>query len=296
MKTKKKKTILTAAGVLAGNLIVGFAVTAFAVPHGIIMGGATGIGLTISHYIPINLSVLVLAVNAILFLMGAFVLGRTFIVTTVASTFLYPLCLSAFQMIPGVTGLTDNIMLGTLFGGVLLGIGVGIIIRVGASTGGTDILALIFHKWLHISVAALLYVVDFAVLAGQAFFSDAEQIMYGILMLVLETFAMNRVMLMGQSQIQLFIISDRYEDIRREMLEEMDAGVTMLHIETGYGKKNQKGVLCVIPKRKLYAANELVQSLDDKAFITISQINEVRGRGFTVDRAAYAEDGKIAEA
>lgn len=287
MKTKREKNIETIIGVLMGNIILAFAVAAFMVPHGIIMGGATGIGLTVGHYIAIDLSAIILVINAVLFLAGALTLGKKFIVTTVASTFLYPACLSVLRMIPGITELTDNIMLATVYGGALLGIGVGLIIRVGASTGGTDILALILNKGLHISVAALMYAVDFVVLVSQMFFSDSEQIMYGILTLVLETFIMNRVMLMGQSQIQLLIFSDRYEDIRRKMLENMDAGVTMLHIETGYSKEEQKGVLCVIPKRKLYAANELVQSVDDKAFITITQINEVKGRGFTMDRALY---------
>lgn len=91
---------------------------------------------------------------------------------------------------------------------------------------------------------------------------------------------------MGQSQIQLFIISDSYEEIRQRMLEELDAGVTMVHIETGYGKENKKGVLCVIPNRKLYSVKEMVHEIDAKAFITITQINEVRGRGFSMDRIA----------
>lgn len=274
----------TAIGVLAGNMILALAVTAFLAPHGIIMGGATGIGLTISHYIPANLSVIVLFVNGVLFLIGALVLGKKFIITTIASTFLYPLCLSVMQAVPGISELTGNIMLATFYGGAAIGIGAGLVLRVGASTGGTDILALVFHKWFHLPVAALVYVVDFIVLGNQAMFSDSEQIMYGILALVIETVMLNRVMLLGQSQIQLFIISDRYEKIREQMIGVLDAGVTMVHIETGYGRENKKGVLCVIPKRKLYSVKELVHSVDEKAFITITQINEVRGRGFSIER------------
>ncbi len=274
----------TAIGVLAGNMILALAVTAFLAPHGIIMGGATGIGLTISHYIPANLSVIVLIVNGVLFLTGALVLGKKFIITTIASTFLYPLCLSVMQTVPGISELTGNIMLATFYGGAAIGIGAGLVLRVGASTGGTDIIALVFHKWFHLPVAALVYVVDFIVLGSQVMFSDSEQIMYGILALVIETVMLNRVMLLGQSQIQLFIISDRYEKIREQMIGVLDAGVTMMHIETGYGRENKKGVLCVIPKRKLYSVKELVHSVDEKAFITITQINEVRGRGFSIER------------
>ncbi len=289
MKNNWKKFLNMAVGVLLGNAILAFTVAAFIVPHGIIMGGATGIGLTINHYLPINLSIIIFVVNGVLFLLGAFVLGKEFALATIASTFIYPTFLSVVQAIPGIDSLTDNIMLATLYGGALLGIGIGLIVRVGSSTGGTDILALVFNKWFHIPVAGLLYVVDFLVLGFQMFFSDTEQIMYGILNLVLTTMILNKVMVFGQAQIQLFIISDKYEEIREKMLKNMDAGVTMLHIETGYGQENKKGVLCVIPNRKLYSVKELVQGVDEKAFITITQINEVRGRGFTMDRIGYEE-------
>lgn len=295
MKKKWQKNLETVIGVLLGNLILAFTVVAFIVPHGIIMGGATGIGIVVSHYLPVQLSVAVLGINACLFALGALTLGKKFVVTTIASTFLYPVCLSVMQAVPGLSSLTDNMMLATLYGGAVLGIGVGIIVRVGSSTGGTDILALVLNKFFHLNLAALLYVVDFLVLGAQMIFSGTEQIMYGILMLVIETFVMNRVMLMGQSQIQLLIISEKYEEIRVRMLKEQDVGVTMIHVETGYGKEEQKAVLCIIPKRKLYATNEMVHLIDEKAFLTISQINEVKGRGFTMEKLSYNEAKALEE-
>ena len=290
MGNKNMKLLQTVLGVLGGNAILAFSLAAFIVPHGIIMGGATGIGLLLSRVISLPLSSLILAVNAFLFVWGTLVLGKRFALTTIVSTFAYPAFLSVAQMIPGITELTDNIMLATLYGGVLLGAGIGLIVKVGSSTGGTDILALIFHKWFHIPVAVLLYVVDFLVLGSQIFDSTSEQVLYGIMTLVLETVFMNRVMLLGKSQIQLFIISDKYDEIKERVLKDIDAGVTMVHIETGYGGREQKGVLCVIQNRKLYSVREIVQSIDPKAFITITQINEVTGREFTMERV-YNEKG-----
>ncbi|MCF2681843.1 YitT family protein [Faecalicatena contorta] len=290
-----KKSIFTIAGVLLGNLLLAFTVAAFVVPYGIVMGGATGISLTISHYVPVSLSTIIFVVNIILFLVGAFVLGKTFAFTTIISTFVYPIFLSVIQAIPGIDSLTDNVMLASVYGGILLGAGIGVIVRVGASTGGTDILALVFNKWFHIPIAILLYVVDFLVLGSQILFSDSEQILYGILCLVLSTVVLNRVMLMGQSQIQLFIVSEKYQEIKGRVLKEIDAGVTMVQIETGYGQKQQQGVLCVIPNRKLYSVKEMVQTIDPKAFITISQINEVRGRGFSMERIRYEEEQELKE-
>ncbi len=279
-----KKSMETLVCVLLGNAVLAFTVAAFLVPQGIIMGGATGIGLTIGHFIALDLSAIIFVVNIVLFVLGTIVLGKKFALTTLISTFVYPVFLSVMRSIPGITELTDNIMLAALYGGALLGLGIGLVVRVGASTGGTDILALVLHKWFHISLAVFVYIVDFTVLLCQALFSNSEQILYGILVLIVSTMALNRVMLMGQAQIQLFIITEKYEEVKEKVLKEMDAGVTMVHIETGYGAKQQKGVLCVIPNRKLYSINQMVQMIDPQAFITITQINEVRGRGFTIER------------
>ncbi len=284
MKKNWKKSMETLVCVLLGNAVLAFTVAAFLVPQGIIMGGATGIGLTIGHFIALDLSAIIFLVNIVLFVLGTIVLGKKFALTTLISTFVYPVFLSVMRSIPGITELTDNIMLAALYGGALLGLGIGLVVRVGASTGGTDILALVLHKWFHISLAVFVYIVDFTVLLCQALFSNSEQILYGILVLIVSTMALNRVMLMGQAQIQLFIITEKYEEVKEKVLKEMDAGVTMVHIETGYGAKQQKGVLCVIPNRKLYSINQMVQMIDPQAFITITQINEVRGRGFTIER------------
>lgn len=284
MKTNWRKSLETIISVLLGNVFLAVAVAAFIVPHGIIMGGATGVALTINHYVDGNLSVVIFIVNMVLFVLGTFVLGKKFALTTLISTIVYPVSLSVVQAVPGITRLTENVMLASLYGGALLGIGIGLVVRVGSSTGGTDILALVFHKWFHLAVAVFMYLVDFTVLLCQAFFSTPEQILYGIFVLVAATMMMNRVVLMGQSQIQLFIVTEKYEEVKEKVLKEIDAGVTMVHIETGYGAKQQKGVLCVIPNRKLYSINQTVQMVDPKAFITITQINEVRGRGFTIER------------
>jgi len=105
---------------------------------------------------------------------------------------------------------------------------------------------------------------------------------------VVETLILDRVVLLGQSQVQIFVVSNRYEEIRQKCLVELEAGITMMCIETGLTGQSQRGVLCVIPPRKLYAAQELIQSIDPKAFLTITQIKEVRGQGFSQERTYVA--------
>ena len=266
---------------LLGNFAVAAAVIIFIAPQGIILGGSTGIALALTHYISFPLSATVFIINMLFFVTGFVFLGKKFALTTIANSILYPLAMSLLEQLP-IAGkpVTDNIMLAAVFGGVLMGGGIGLLLRAGGSSGGTDIPALILNKYFHLNVSALLYVIDGLVLCSQAFFSSIEQILYGIFVLALFTMTMNRIMLMGKSQIQLFIISDESETIRQQILAE-DAGATMFYVEKAFTGRQGKCIMCVIPRRKLYPITQLISATDPDAFFTISEVNEVRGAGFS---------------
>lgn len=279
-----KKAAGVCSAILAGNILLGFAVAAFILPSGVIMGGATGVGIVLARFIPLDTAAIVLCVNLMALALGWAVLGWRFVVATIASSLLYPIFLGAAQRIPGIDQLTADPLLAALLGGGLVGIAVGLVMRVGSSTGGTDVVNLVLHKWTHIPVSAAVYLTDIVIMGAQALFSDPEQILYGVVLLVVETIALDRVMLLGQSQTQLFVVSSQYEKLRQKCLTELQAGTTMVYIETGRTRTLQRGVLCVIPPRKLYAAQALIQSVDPHAFLTITQIKEVRGQGFSSER------------
>ena len=279
-----KRAAITLLCVLSGNALLAFLVAAFIIPHDIIMGGTTGIGIVLHKAIPqMDVSLFVLILNAILLLIGLFTLGKKFAVTTVASSFLYPILLGFFQRIPGIDSMTGNALIAAVFAGTLMGVALGLVMRVGSSTGGMDIVTLVLNKYTHMPVSIWVYITDFIVIGGQALFNPAEKTLLGIIVLVLETIVLDKAMILGKSQIQIFVISEAYEQIRNALMEQTEAGVTMTLIETGWLKKQQQGVLCVIPQRKLYAATELIQHIDPQAFITITQIREVRGQGFTIE-------------
>ena len=279
-----KKAAGVCSAILAGNILLGFAVAAFILPSGVIMGGATGVGIVLARFIPLDTATIVLCVNLMALALGWAVLGWRFVVATIASSLLYPIFLGAAQRIPGIDQLTADPLLAALLGGGLVGIAVGLVMRVGSSTGGTDVVNLVLHKWIHIPVSVAVYLTDIVIMGAQALFSDPEQILYGVVLLVVETIALDRVMLLGQSQTQLFVVSSQYEKLRQKCLTELQAGTTMVYIETGRTRTLQRGVLCVIPPRKLYAAQALIQSVDPHAFLTITQIKEVRGQGFSSER------------
>ena len=278
--------------IVLGNALLAFLVAAFIIPHDIIMAGTTGIAIVVNKATSLDTAVVVLVQNIILLIMGLIVLGKKLFFTTIASSFLYPFFLGAMQRIPNIENLTDDPLLAALFAGVLMGLSLGLVMRVGSSTGGMDILNLIFHKWLHIPVSILVWITDIIVVGGQAVFSDPEKILLGIVVLVLETLVLEQVMIFGKSQTQLYVISAHYEEIREHIIKDLNLGVTLSIIETGYLGKKQKGILCVIPSRKLYDTTQLIQSIDPEAFITITKIKEVRGRGFTQERRPLTEQDK----
>ena len=274
------RKLVKIAAIIFGNLLIALAVTAFIVPHGLVLGGSTGIALVITHLVPLQLSLVVLVANVVLFVLGAAFLGRVFAASTILSTFAYPLAMAILETLP-LGELVEDPMLAAISAGALMGAGAGLILRAGGSSGGTDIIALVAQKYLHANVSALLWVIDGCVIACQLPFSDTEQTLMGILSLTLLTIVMNRVMVTGRSQVQLLIFSTEYETIREKILGEQDAGVTMVPIEQGYTRRQSKALLSVVPRRKLWAIREMITEVDPAAFWVISEVSEMRERDLT---------------
>lgn len=291
---KIKKPVTTTVCMLLGNALLAFLVAAFIIPHNIIMGGTTGIGILIDRLFGDTLFIepatAILVLNIVLLIMGLIFLGKQFFFKTIASSLIYPVFLAIMQRIPGIEELTDDPLIAVLFAGTLIGISGGLVFRVGASTGGVDIINLCLHKWFHLPLAAFVYITDFVILGAQVFFFPSSSILLGIILVILESVVLDQIMIFGKSQIQLYIVSEKYDEIRVALLNKLEAGVTMNMIKTGLAGQELQGVLCVIPSRKLYAANEMIQRIDPTAFVTITKIKEVHGRGFTLERHVRRKD------
>ena len=201
--------------ILLGNLLYSFAIAFFILPSGLITGGTTGIALFVNYLTGLDISLFVLIFNIVMFIAGLIILGKTFALSTVLSSIAYPFMLSFAQWLNRLTGdLTHDLILCTIFGGLLIGIGIGIVIRAGASTGGMDIPPLVLNKKFGINVSVSLYAFDFTILILQMFFSGREQILYGILLVCIYTFALEKVLIMGKSKTQVEIISEKYKEIK----------------------------------------------------------------------------------
>lgn len=268
--------------VLAGNTIYCLGVVAFVLPLGLITGGTTGLGLVANHYFNIPIELFTASFNIIMFVLAIWQLGISFAMTSVISTFYYPFILGIFQHVDAIQELTTEPLLATIFAGLMIGVGIGIVIRAGASTGGMDIPPLILNKKFGISVSVGLYIFDFTVLITQMLFRDPERILYGILLVLIYTLVTDKVLVNGKSQMQVKIVSERYEEINSTIHQKLDRGTTLLKSESGYLRNDTMVIFTVVSNREVAKLNQLVLDIDPKAFMVINQVNEVMGKGFTL--------------
>ena len=272
------------ATVLAGNTVYALAVSLFILPNGLITGGTTGLALVAHAKLGIPIAVFIGVFNIIMFVAGAFVLGKAFALTTMISTFYYPFILGVFERLSGNMVITQDRMLATVFSGLLIGAGIGMVIRAGASTGGMDIPPLILNKKWNLSISQTMSVFDCLILLSQMIFSSMEQILYGILLVLLYTMVLDKVLMTGRNQMQVKVISKKYDQISQDIQRRMDRGTTLLASEGGHLRESSFAVLTVISGRQLPKLNELVLEIDPNAFMIINQVTEVRGRGFTLHK------------
>ncbi len=292
MNTQNKwiSGVMKVGQIAVGNLLYALAVTLFIVPNNLITGGTTGLALFFNQMAGIPISLFVSAFNITMFLIGAWVLGKQFAVTTVLSTVIYPMMLGILEGL-GVTGFVmEERIVAVLYAGLLIGAGIGIVMRAGASTGGMDIPALILKKKLNFNVSMTIYLCDCVILALQMAAADTFAILYGILLIFAYTLVLDKVLMLGGSRIQVKVVSGRYEDINRVLGDRVDCGTSLIHMETGFLHQEWKMVMAVISNRDLPRVNQLILDIDPEAFIVVSQINEVRGRGFTLNKVYRGKD------
>lgn len=270
--------------ILAGNTLYALAVALFVLPGHLITGGTTGLALVANYHAGIPIAGFVAVFNLLMFLLGLFILGKAFAVTTLISSFYYPLVLGQLQRMIGDFVITEDKMLATIFAGLLIGGGIGLVIRSGASTGGMDIPPLVLNKKFRLPVSVGMYAFDCLILLFQMLFADKEQILYGLLLVLIYTIVLDKVLLIGGNQMQVKIISKQFEEISRQIQQKMDRGTTLFEIEGGYSRNESYAVLAVVSGRELSKLNELVMKIDDQAFMIINQVSEVKGRGFTIQK------------
>ena len=275
--------------ILVGNILLAFAVCAFVIPNNIMLGGSNGIALFVQQFIPARLSVISAVVNVALFLLGLVFMGWQFAATSLLSTILYPMILAVMEFLPLNTLFNENIVVSALACGVLFGLGIGMVIRVGGSTGGMDIPPCILRKYKGIPVGTSIMFFDTIVVLMQVAVKGIDNLLLSVLVIVVMSTTINRTVLSGEKKIQIIIVSPEIQAIRQQILKNVDCGVTMLEVEGGYEGKKQQAILSVVYASKYPVIRDVALKLDKNAFIVASDVTNVNGKGYTLDRHAGKE-------
>lgn len=270
--------------VLLGNVIYALTVKLFVLPANLISCGTTGLALVVLQLTGLPVSWFVFVFNVAMLCLGWWILGRQFAMTTVLSSLMYPIGLEVLNRVLGDVTLTDNMLLTVIFAGLGLGLSLGIVLRAGASTGGMDIPPLILKKYFRIPVSASLWVFDLTIMLCQMFFHTGEDLMYGVLLLIVISTTLNKVMLLGTSKTEVKIVSDQAMAIRDQILSRVDRGVTLLHGEGGYRRKSTEVILSIVSNHELPKIERLARDIDPECFMIVSQVTEVWGRGFSTSK------------
>ena len=284
MREKISKNIVSFLFVVLGNALVALGVCFFVLPMDMIMGGVTGIGLVFEHYTDFDIAIVTYIVNIFFFFLGLFVMGKKFAFGIIVSTITFPTFLYMFKAIPNFQYTGNDLMLATIFAALFIGFGGGLILKNGASSGGIEVLSVVVNAKTGIPLALLINCVDCVILAVQLLYSSVEQILYGLLLTFLLAIILDKVLVLGEKKTQVIVISPEYTKIRDEITGKLDLGCTMLEITTGYHNTEQQAVMCVLNNRKLTELYKTIHSVDEKAFIVTSEVNNVKGRGFSLPR------------
>ncbi len=278
------KTWLAILMVILGNTLYSLTVKLFILPANLMSCGTTGIALVVNHLFRIPIPVFILCFNVVMLSVGWAVLGRQFAMTTILSSVFYPVALEVLNRLLGDVMLTDNVMLNVLFGGMGLGLSLGIVVRAGASTGGMDIPPLILEHYFRIPISLSLWAFDFIILLTQTIYHPLEDLLYGVLLILTISMTLNKVMLLGTSKTEVKIVSDLAPQIQQEVLAKVDRGVTLLHGEGGYLHNPTEVILSVVSNHELPKLEQLARQIDPDCFMIISRVSEVWGRGFSYSK------------
>lgn len=275
--------------VLVGNLIYAFSVKLFVLPANLMSCGTTGIALVMNHLFGLPLTEFIFAFNVVMLAIGWWILGRKFAMTTVISSLFYPIALGVLNRTLGDVVITDDKLLNVVFAGLTLGLSLGIILRAGASTGGMDIPPLILKKKFHIPVTVSLWIFDFCILLSQMMFHPLEDLLHGVLLIIVISIALNKVLLFGTSKTEVKIVSEEADKIRLEILSRVDRGVTMLNGKGGYLGRDTEIILSVVSNHELPKIESLAREIDPNCFMIISRVTEVWGRGFSYSKESESK-------
>lgn len=284
MKRIKEYLLIT-----IGTMLVALATKFFLAPNGIAAGGVIGLSIIVNKFIPyINIGILTLIMNTVLFIVAFIFIGGKFGGKTIYASLGLSLFISILDiLLPNYEVLTHDLFLATIFGVFISGIGMGIVFNQNASTGGTDIIAKIINKFFNFPIGKSLLMVDFLITVFSALSFGIEVGMYSLLGVILNGFVIDTIVDGIDICKEVCIISSKNDLINQYIIEELKRGCTIIEGKGGYTKEKTYILYSVLSRSEFVKLKEYIRKIDSKAFITVSEVKEVLGEGF---RELLSED------
>lgn len=277
MKEKFKEYIL----ILVGVFLVAMSLEYFFIPNNIAAGGLTGLAIVINHYIPsISTGPLVFIMDLFLFVIGFIFLGKNFGVKTIVSSFSLAGMMTIIETYFNPKAITNDLMLAAIFGTFITAIGMAIVFNANASTGGTDTIAKIMNKFFHIDIGKSLLSVDFIVTLLGAVTFGINIGLYGLLSVIINGIAIDKVIEGFQVCKEVTIISTKSDEIGKFIMDELERGCTFLKGVGGFSGKDTYILYAVLGRNEFIKLKQYISKVDPKAFITVGEVHEVMGEGF----------------
>ncbi len=278
-KNKFGDMLINLIGIALGSFIYACGISLFLDPNNLAPGGASGLAIIFNRITGLETGTLYFIINVPIMLLGLWKYGVKFI----ATTFFSILINSYFtNMLAGVGALTSDPLIATMAGSVLVGVGVAIVFKSRATTGGTDIIVKVLHdKYKHIKTGVIFLLTDIVIVAFSGFvFKDINIIMYALISVFVQGKVLDMVLYGGDEAKLFYIISDKPQAISERILKEIDITATFLQGKGAYTGKEKQVILCVARKQQGPAIEEIVKSEDKDAFMIISSANEIYGEGY----------------
>lgn len=275
------KTVREFLVVLIGALVQAFAMRLFLVPGQLVSGGISGAAQIINHFAPIPIGLMVLIGNIPLLLLGwRFLGGPRFALRTAAAVGAFSLFTDLLVFLLPAQGMTQDNVLNALFGGVLLGVGLGLVYRGGGTSGGSDILGRILNHRLGISISAAYLLTDSIVVLAGGFAFSWEKALYGMVVIYVSGLAAEMVSEGSGIFRTAIIISEEHEKISNEIMTVLSRGVTVLSGRGAYTNTDRPVLYCVITRAEVNQLKQVVKEIDPLAFMVIGVTHEALGEGF----------------
>jgi len=267
--------------ILLGEIMVAFAISAFYTPNKIVSGGVSGIATVLYHMLVIPTGLSFAVINIALLILALKFLGKGFVIHTLGGSMLLSLFVQIFSYVPPVT---NDVFLASVFGAVLYGMGIGLTLAEGASTGGTDILSrLVQCAFPHIKIGSLLLIVDSVVIASSLIvFRQFDLALYGIASLCISSFAINWLIQKLNISKLAFVVTDKGVEISNYLVSNSPRGVTIFDATGGYTMEDRNVLMCALKENELDKFQKRILELDSGAFIIFSESQQIVGNGFRV--------------